>query len=235
MNEKIENRTQKTTFMKTFLTALLFFIALHLFGQTDSIEKSLFYAKLSAKEISQEEFSIRGIKWHQVIKKMGSYPDLPLAEDGMVHFSFLDTLNNASKDELFNRTLEFISIEFGIYPNNLYSNREDGKIIFSNTFSVNNTYSGVYTGLFTIKKGKVLIEFINIRYEAFYPGHYSEETWVPEKTVHLNIGQLYPVILKNPSEWEFNLNLMKTTVDYFNHEVNQYDTYLRQYRSDYSF
>ena len=52
------------------------------------------------------------------------------------------------------------------------------------------------------------MEIINIGYQAYYEGHYSDNEWIPDKTINFSLSQIYPIILKNPSEWNSNLNLL---------------------------
>jgi hypothetical protein len=79
------------------------------------------------------------------------------------------------------------------------------------------------------------MEIINIGYQAYYQGHYSDGEWIADKTLNFSLSQIYPIILKNPSEWNSDLNLLKATDDHFNIEkLNLYD-YIMSYDSSYEF
>lgn len=215
--------------MKNLLFLVLLAIGSSLYAQTDSIEKAIFHERLLSQKISPEDFSKIGMKWNETIKKMGQYPDLPLDQNGQVHYIFLHNFSNVSKEKLFNRTMEWIAINYGLFPTNLYSNLEDGKIILTNGFAINNIYSGNFTCVFSIKDAKMLVEFYKIGYQGFYPGHNSGDSWIPDRTVNLSIDQVFPVILKNQSEWNFNLDLLKTTNEHFKNNISNLWDYLTNY------
>jgi hypothetical protein len=225
----------KILMMKSLLGLLLIAIESGLYAQTDSIEKAAIHAQFLSQKISQEAYSEVGINWNLMVRKIKKYPDLPLDQSGQVHYLFLNKYKDISKEKLFHRVLESLSINNGIYPANVYSNLEDGKIIFKNGFPIDANYTCNYATVITIKNEKILLEFINIEYQAFYQGHYSGDSWVPDKNVNFNINHFYPIILKKSTEWEWNLNLFKTTNEYFQNEVDKLYGYLIDYDSNYVF
>lgn len=218
--------------MKKSFLLLILILGSTLYGQTDSIEKAILYNKMLSKEIGQMEFSRIATKWNQTIKEIKKYPELPLDQNGQVHFLFLYKFTDLNKEKLFTRTLEWLSINYGLIPSSIYSNMEDGKIIFRNSLNLNNINNCTYTSIISIKNEKILMEIINIGYQAYYEGHYSDNEWISEKTINFSLSQIYPIILKNPSEWNSNLNLLITTDKLINIEkTNLYD-YIMNY--DYS-
>ncbi len=221
--------------MRNLLILLLIIVGSNLYGQTDSIEKAMMHDRFLSKEITQEEFSEIGINWNLAIKKFDKYPDLPLDQNAQVHYSFLNNFKNMNKQKLFNRALEFISLNYGIFPPNLYSNLEEGKIILNHSFYIDATYSGTYTGIFSIKDEKIRAEFINVGYQIYHPGYSALDFWVPESTSSFSINQLYPVISKNSKDWSKNLNLFKTTNEYFQNEIDRLYDYSKDYDSNYTF
>ncbi len=217
--------------MKNIYFLILMIFALNLYGQTDSIEKATFYKLFISKEISQEEFSDIGIKWNKAIKKIQGYPDLPLDQNGEVYYSFLIEFKNKNKEFLFNRSLEWLAIRHTIFPTYLYSNANDGKIIYSNSLKIDTNYSSNFTCIITLKDEKMLVEYFNIEYQGFFEGHYSGDNWVPDKNVNFKINQVFPVILKKPAEWDFNLKLLKGLNDFINADVNSLNDYILNYDS----
>ena len=221
--------------MKTTLILLFLFSAGKLFAQTDSIEKRIFKEKLDRQEITLEKYGSVGSKWMKTLQNVGGYPDLPIDANGETHFSLLSRFVGIDKTALFNHSLEWLSLTYGIFPVNLYANAEDGKIVFRNSFSVNVVYTCNYTGIMTVKDEKLLVEFIKIEYQAFYPGHYSGDSWIQDKTITRKIEQLYPVILQNSSDWEESLLILKTTNEQLNNDVvNLYD-FIANYRKNNDF
>jgi hypothetical protein len=200
-----------------------------LFGQTDSLEKVVFYKKYYGKEADQPDNLKTWIKWTQTIKEVSQYPDLPLDLAGNVHFTFIRDFSNESKEKLFRRILEWLSLNYGIVPAYLYSNLDDGKIILRNSASLNSVYTCNYTSVISLKNEKIRVEYFNLSYQTFSPGHYSGETWVPDQTTTLTIDQFYPVILKKPAEWSSILNLFKSTNDFFTNETSNLYNYILSY------
>ena len=221
--------------MKNSIFILILIFGSALYGQTDSIEKAALYNKMLSKEIGQIEYSRIATRWNQTIKEFQKYPELPLDQNGKVHYLFLYKFINLNKEKLFTRTLEWLSINYGLIPSYIYSNPEDGKIIFRNTLNLNDINSCTYTSVITIKNEKILMEIINVGYQAFYEGHYSDGEWVPDKTINFSASQIYPIILKNPSEWSSDLNLLKTTNDHFNIEKVNLNDYIMSYDDSYIF
>ena len=219
--------------MKNLFLLLFLIFGSALYGQTDSLEKAILYNKMLSKEIKQVEYSRIALRWNQTIKEIKNYPELPLDQNGQVHYLLIYKFNDINKEKLFARTLEWLSINYGLMPSNIYSNMEDGKIIFRNSLNLDNINTCTYTSIISIKNEKILMEIIKIGYQAYYEGHYSDNIWIPEKTVSFSLSQIFPIILKDPSEWNSDLDLLMTTNKLFNIEkVNLYD-YIKSF--DYSY
>jgi len=218
--------------MRNLLILLLIIVGSNLYGQTDSTEKAAIYNSFMSKTITQEEYSDIGARWNLTIKKITKYPDLPLDQFGQVHYSFLNKFKNTDKAKLFHRALEYLSINYGIAPANFYSNLEEGKIIFGNSFNVDATITGTYTCIITIKDEKIMTEYINIGCQIVFP---SGDAYIPESTRNFTINQFYPVSLKNAKEWNRNLNLFKVTNEYLKAEVDRLRDYSLNYDSNYNF
>ena len=221
--------------MKNSIIILILILGSNLYGQTDSIEKAILYNKMVSKEIGQEEFSKIGTRWNQTIKEIKKYPELPLDQNGQAHYSFLNKYTDFNKEKLFTRTLEWLSINYGLIPSYIYSNLQEGKIIFKNNLNLITGNSCNYTSVISIKNEKILIEILNIGYQIYNEGHYSGDTWVPEKTINFSFPQIYPIILKNPSDWKSSLNLLRSTNELFNTETENLYNYITSYDSTYVF
>jgi hypothetical protein len=211
------------------------FFCSKIFGQIDSLEKVAIYNKLSSKEIEQDEFLKIWLRWSQVMKEIKQYPNLPLDQNGQVHYSFTNKFTDYNKEKLFNRTLEWLTINYGLIPSYIYSNLEDGKIIFKNSLNIETGGTCNFTSVISIKNEKMMIEFISIAYQTIYQAHYKGDMWMPERTVNLNINQVYPIVLKDPSEWDKNLKMFKLTNELFNTETKNLYDYITSYDSSYMF
>lgn len=221
--------------MKNSLILLILFIGSNLFGQTDSLEKDIIYKKLINKQIEQAEFATIYTRWNQTIKKINKYPDLPLDQTGQVHYSFLKEFTGINKEKLFTLTLEYFSTNYALFPSYLYSNLDEGKIILRNTINLITGDNCTYTSVILIKNEKMLIEFINIGYQSFKDGYYTDGAWVPERTINYGINQVYPIILKKPSEWNSNIILFKITNEFFNSEIENFSHYVINYDNSNAF
>jgi hypothetical protein len=109
----------------------------------------------------------------------------------------------------------------------MYSNLKEGKIILRNSLNLFNNYSCSFTSIFSIKDEKIKLELISLSYQAYYEGDYA--SGIPEKTISFNINEVYPIILKKPSEWNLNLSLFKTTNKLFKTEIKNLSDYILSY------
>jgi hypothetical protein len=217
--------------MKIALILLLAVYGLTANAQTDSLEKVFINKKIQDKTITQEEIAkLNASKWTQTLKQLGNYPDLPMDENNEVHYSFVKTYEKP-QNWLFSRTMEWLMIYYGFKPNDLYYNREDGKIIFQNSVSLESPKSVVMTAVITIKTNKVRVELMNLGYQTFYPGYNSAGGWIPETTVYNPISDFYPVLGKKDSEWAKTLNLFKSTNQTLSSDVNKLWIYIGNYVS----
>jgi hypothetical protein len=221
--------------MKSTLILFILFYGSMLYGQTDSLERAILYKKLIDKEIRQDEFSKTWTTWNQAMKEINKYPDLPLDQYGLVHYIYLYDFKGFDKEKLFNRTLEWLSINYGLIPSSIYSNKEDGKIIFRNSINLITGNTCTYSAIITLKNEKMLLEFINIGYQALLEGHYSNNSWVPERTIEYGINEVYPVILKKSTGWSSSLKLLETTNNFFKTEAEIIINYIITYDGLYSF
>ena len=215
--------------MKNFFFILLMFVSPVIFGQTDSLEIAALLNKLIYNQIDNAGFAKIKSDWDQKIKAKG-YPNQPVDRNGQVHYAFIDEFSGFDKEYLFNRTLEWLSINYGIIPSSIYSNINDGKIIYRTNLNLFDNYSCVPTTIISIKNGKIRIEQISIAYQAYYGGDYS--AGIPESVVTLNV---YPVILKKYNEWNTDLALLSETARIFSREEQNLKDYILSYGSSDSF
>jgi len=221
--------------MKNSLITLFIFSGSLLYGQTDSLEKAILFDKLKAKEIRQDVFAETLSKWKLVMQETGGYPDIPLDQNKQAHYNFRYEFPGILKDKLFARTLEWLAINYGLVPAYIYSNQEDGKIIFRNNINLVTGNACTYSSIISIKNERILMEIINIGYQSFYEGHYSNDTWVPEKTIDFGINQVYPIILKKSAAWFSNISILRATNAFFKTESENLSDYILTYDVTYRF
>jgi len=218
----------------TLIITILLFGTL-LYGQSDSLEKAILFDKLKSKEIRQDVFAETLSRWKQTIQEIGRYPEIPLDQNKQAHYNFLYEFPAMLKDKLFARTLEWLAINYGLVPAYIYNNAGDGKIVFRNSIDLVTGNTCTYTSIITIKEEKILMEFINIGYQTYYEGQYSNDTWVPERTIEFKISQVFPIILKKSTGWNSNLALLRATNQVFNTEKENLRDYILSYDNSYNF
>lgn len=200
------------------------------YGQTDSIEKAALYKRLLSGEIQNNAFSDGAQRWRKFISDFGGYPDLPVDENGKVHFVSSRRFEGMNTDILFSRAAEWIAINYSIMPGDIYANRHDGKIIFTNSLSTPTGYDCTFTNIITIKGELLYFEFINLGFYRYFAGHTSiDGEWVPENSVRMGIDEVCPVILRKTSEWKFNLELLKASKEIINREIINLHDYIILY------
>jgi hypothetical protein len=220
------NRANENRQMKYFFFLFLLLASANLFGQTDSLEKAILHNKLISKEITQAGYTKTISQWVELINRV-KYPDLPLDQNGVVHYVFINEFKGFDREKLINRTREWLSINYGLLPGDMYTNEKEGKIILRNRLSLLDNYSCIFTSVISIKDEKIKLEIISLIYEAYYEGDQSAGR--PEKTVSFNISEVYPVILKRPSDWPVNLSLFKATNKLFDTEIKNLNDYITSY------
>ncbi|HLN20178.1 MAG TPA: hypothetical protein VK213_03760 [Bacteroidales bacterium] len=222
--------------MKKHILLIIVFasIAINAYSQTDSLEKAILYSKVLSGEKRTEVFSSDALRWRKFTEDIGGYPDMPLDLNGKVHFDFTKQFPGKDKDYLFNRACEWLVINYGIVPSQVYSNREDGKVLYINTLATSSGYDCSFTTIITINGNFIRTEFTGLSYSLFIEGHYSvDEEWVPERTIRYNMDQVVPVILKRQQEWKTYTDMLRASKDLLNKEIlNLYD-YISLYDSIY--
>ena len=218
--------------MKNYIFLLILLVESNLFGQTDSLEKTFIYNKLISKEITEVDFSKIWSQWNHKISTI-KYPDLPVDQNGQVHYVFINEFKGYDKEKLFNRTQEWLSINYGLFPASMYFNLKNGRIILRNSLNLIKNYSCNYTLIISIKDEKIKLELISVMYEAYYEGDYA--SGIPEKTIRFNINEVYPIILKKPSEWNLDFSLFKATNQLFKTEIKNLNDYILSYDNSSSF
>jgi hypothetical protein len=212
--------------MKYFFSLFLLLASLRLSGQTDSLEKAALLNKLTSKEITEAGYSKTLSQWNELINRV-KYPDLPLDQNGVVHYVFINEFKGFDREKLINRTREWLSINYGLLPGDMYTNEKEGKIILRNSLSLIDNYSCIFTSVVSIKDEKIKFEIFSLYYEAYYKGDMSADR--PDRTINFSISEVYPIILKKPADWPLNLSLFKATNKLFDTEVKNLNDYITSY------
>jgi hypothetical protein len=211
--------------MNKMLLPLFLLIGIAAFGQTDSLERAIMHDRVVSNQITQEEFARIAANWNRIVTAEKGYPELPFNQSKQVHYVFLSDFENIKKELLFRRTLEYLAVNYGLLPNFMYSNEQDGKIIFTNSFNADNRNTCNYTGVISMKDNKMMTEFIKISLTV--DTEWGQSTSGIEKT--------FPIITKRMQEWQPTLNLLKKVNEFFESEIAGLSLFLENYESNYTF
>lgn len=221
--------------MKQLIFLLFLPLTLSLFAQNDSIEKKILFDKLARNESYYGEFSKTGNKWNKALEAVSGYPVLPFNEEDKIEYFFVENFKSLDKTQLFNRVLEYLSLTYGLIPAYLYSNQNDGKIISTQSIDLSANSKYTFSYIITVKDEKMKIEFMNLDYEISSGGYYSGDVWIPETKTNTPVEEVFPIILKEQTEWNFYLNLIRQIDDHCREEVVNLKAYILNYQSKYSF
>jgi hypothetical protein len=217
--------SSKNQLMRNLFIPLFLLIGISVFSQNDSTEKAILHKRVVSNQITQAEFARIANNWNRITTSVNGYPELPFNQGGQVHYVFLNNFENIKKDLLFHRTLEYLAVNYGLLPNFMYSNEQDGKIIFTNSFNADNRYTFNYTGVISVKDSRMMIEFIKISLSV--DTEWGQSTSGIEKT--------FPIITRRMQEWQPTLNMLKKVDEFFNSEINGLSEFIRNYETNYSF
>lgn len=210
------------------LVSILLFISGRTSAQTDSTEKKILLDQMKQNPYFESDYQVTLKKWTDKMRNT-HYPDLPLDEAGQVHYTFIKDFPGFSREYLYNRTLEWLAINYGIVPSDIYADSNNGKIIFRNTLDLDIQSACTYTSVISVKDGKFRSEFFNITYLKYITTEYSSTT-----EAH-GINSLFPVILKKPSEWDPVLKMLKSINSLINREIQNQCDYISTYSNSEDF
>ena len=120
-------------------------------------------------------------------------------------------------------------------PVQFLSNQEDGKIICSNSLKISDNTTSSFTYVITIKEKKILMDIVNLGYVETQTGHYANDVWIPDMSNFYGIDQIFPIILKEQSKWNYYLNILTIVNKQMKNDIDSLSDYIMQYDSRYNF
>lgn len=233
-NLKSQNNQTSGTMKLKLLALILSLLSLNSWAQTDTLEFNLIKQSINNGDNDLGDFQAFTKKWFKSIEKFGGYPNLPVDDNGQAQYSYFIQNDQLSKAELFQHSLEWLAVNQNILPNQTYNNLDDGKIIFYGSFPAEQ-FSCNYTGVLTIKEGKILFEFMNPTFQQFVQGHYSGDSWVSDQTISKPLTSLYPVYKQPNYEWSAIWQLFKITNKTIPDTVYSLSDYVQNYKQNNDF
>lgn len=211
--------------MRNLFIPLFLLIGISVFSQNDSTEKAILHKRVVSNQITQAEFARIAANWNRIVTAEKGYPELPFNQSKQVHYVFLSDFENAKKELLFRRTLEYLAVNYGLLPNFIYSSEQDGKIIVTNSFNADNRNTCNYTCVISVKDNRMMTEFIKITLTV-------DTEWGQSTT---GIEKTFPVITKRMQEWQPALSLLKKVNEFFESEIAGLSLFIENYESNYTF
>jgi hypothetical protein len=224
---------------KILLFIVLIFIVTRLFSQSLDKEQEYINSEIQSGRLNTDQVKTLGVKWN-LFNKRFRYPELPLNKiTGEVDFSDTLTFEDKKRNVIFERSLEWIAINYGTI---LHKDPDSGKIIANGNINIAHTadYRGSfsslveyktntnanYTMVLTIKDNKVKYNIINIEYT--FTDNYGSSFTLP-------INLLFPVFSNDEDQWKkfltvlneskkiFYIALKNSLTDYINNAIEDYN------------
>lgn len=210
--------------LKIILLATGMSVASLSLGQTVAIEEAYLNASISSGRWTQEEASARGKKW---AKFKAQYPVLPYdAETGRFEVKELISFPGVSRGTAFKRAKEWAALRFGkLSEVTEYEDAETGKLIFEGYMEITHmamkptmwgklraapSSSRLHFSLIvTIKDGKAMVEFENLRFRYWIPPS-TIGIYVPGEWQSYGIGGYFPIVSKDVEGWEIVGDMVKS-------------------------
>ncbi len=233
--------------MKSFFF-LLAFLPLFLFSQTSEIEIELVKLRYERNEFPIEEYKKMGKEWQRLMDYFGGYPEFPLDKEGnKIEFQYIEQAPGLTKEQIFNRIIEYSAINFGSINEVLhYSNLGSGKLIFKGKFESyylkrasglfanpsNQTptkFLVSFTVEFTLKDGAYKMRITDPLISDYYFYNYQETSST------LPITSYYPVTEAPLKEWDARLKKLIEIRNLFTYYSSSLKSYVNQISTDYDF
>jgi len=236
--------------MKNLFFVFMLCLPVLLIGQTLSVEKEALFKKIAQENHLKSTVNEMSKGLVDLFAKFKEYPELPYnPETELIEFSKVYNLKGMSKNDIFDQVKEWIAINYGaIDVALLYQNKEKGKIITKGYFNIiadskfiniwgkskSTTFElGIYhTAIFSIKDGKLKIEFVKMDYSYMTGGYDNGEFYVPLEEQRHSLSSIYPIVLGDYSEWEFRLSLLHKTSAGVNLTMKSISDYLNDKDKD---
>jgi hypothetical protein len=199
--------------MKKILSFILLMpLITNVFAQSLAIEQNYINSEIQSGKLNADQVRTLGVKWN-LFNKRFRYPELPLNKiSGEVDFSDTLYFDNKKRDVIFERSLEWIAVNYGSI---LHKDPDSGKIIANGNINIAHTadYRGSfnspveyktvtsanYAMVLTIKDNKLKYNIINIEYT--FTDNYGSSYTIP-------INSLFPVISNDEFQWKKYLTVL---------------------------
>jgi hypothetical protein len=214
-------------------------IANNLISQSLDIELNYINSEIQSGKLNSDQAKTLGEKWN-LFNKRFRYPELPINKiTGEVDFSDTLAFDNKKRNIIFERSLEWIAINYGSI---LLKDPDSGKIIANGNINVLHTAdfqgsfnsfveyktvtSANYTMVLTIKDNKLKYNIINIEYT--FTDNYGSSFTLP-------INSLFPVISKDEYQWKKYLTVLNESKKIYTSLKDSLTEYINNADEDYNF
>lgn len=210
----------KKVFLSVFFT--IFCNLQVIFCQSYSTELEIFTKNYQDGKYGADEYQRLAKKWQTAIKNVGGYPELPYNEKTKdVFYEFVFTFDSLDKNTIYNRILEWMSLQYSNLSTVLdYQDYDLGKIIIKGSNPIEPYYKQTKlfyncTYRFILIENRLKIEISQISTDCRYEEYYKGESIFYDYSVVDSIGSFYPISHLPSFQWEprlFSLKYIDTDI-----------------------
>lgn len=238
--------------MKHLIIIALLLTQAIIFAQTPTMERQALNEAFKAGKLNQTEVQARK-KILDGLVADGFFQSLPMDTNTMqFQLNTIMVFPGMSKHDIFLRIKEWCAISFGNINEVMhYSNEETGKIIVKgfSPLSYKTTYTGWfgiqynvfsafhfrYTIMFTIKDGKVKMEYLSPAVEVLFNPQTQTVTTVQNQPQTINFAAFFPIILTEQGGINGRANMLKDIFEEMKNSREGLNRYVSALKSDYGF
>jgi hypothetical protein len=227
---------------KIILLIILIFPAFYIYSQSPDAERRSIDSLFKGGKLNTDQVALLRKKWNAVITKY-RYPELKVnTSTGEIDISEILTFSNFDKKILFQRSLQWIAINYGDLTHN---DLESGKIIANGLIDLTHFAEYQvgfgsreirqiqtptnYTLILTIKDNKIKYNITNITYTFT---NFSETI----TEISFPIISLFPIVAQDQMQWVKFITVLNATTDKFYFKLkNSLVDYINDADNDYKF
>ena len=209
-------------------------------GQTREIESENISRRFLNNEFSAEKYKKIGESWREAFGDKG-YPELPYDSISKTfEYEFVINFDSIDKETIYNRILEYASIEYGYLGEVIdYQDYNLGKIIMKlrvpvNKKSAQTTYY-LSTYRITILDYKAKFEIFDLGIEDFYDKYDDGEIIVTNYSKTNSIEEFFPITNSNDKYWKARANMLRNFDKKMRESCLDLVRFIRNYKDDYDF
>jgi hypothetical protein len=228
--------------MKYFFLFILVFVTvtLQLKCQTATLEINNLSQKFENKELDIYTYQKQAKVWRDVIEKYG-YPKIPYdSGSSKFRYEFIYEFDSLDKEIIYNRILEYISINFDFLSNIVdYQDYNLGKIILKikNTYNKNGEKTTNFSSTFriTVVGNRVRFEAFNLGFEYLYDTYDNGSYILFNYSQYRPVEDFFPITNNFYKKWDETMLPLHVLDKYIRETIYNMKIFIGNYQNDYEF